>query len=373
MAMRLKSFFADTIEEAIQRAHREMGPEAMLVNSKTATPEARHLGAYEVVCAADNESNCQQTPFSSGRLEQTTAPPPVDKLSQEVSELRQQMERLAGALARSGAGMAGVASDPELSKVFAALSEAELDADLAYDIVAQLSSPVSSSAVRAILGRLVRTAPEAGRPGSTPRTVALIGPPGAGKTTTLVKLAVRFGVTSRKPAQILSMDTYRVGAAEELRSYASILGIGFQVLETTQALAQALEEHRQKDLILIDTPGLARNEMDNYPDLARFLSADPGIDTHLVLPASMRASDLKRVAQQYDGFEAGKLLFTRLDETETFGPILNQSIHMGKPVSFLSRGQRIPEDLEPATTELILDLVLKPDTMGQSRFGTVAA
>jgi flagellar biosynthesis protein FlhF len=94
---------------------------------------------------------------------------------------------------------------------------------------------------------------------------------------------------------------------------------------------------------------------------------------HLVLPASMRTSDLKRVAEQYAVFQPSKLLFTRLDETETFGPILNQSIRMGKPVSFLSSGQRIPEDLEPASEELILHLVLKRQIVGQTKFGTVAA
>src|SRR5271155_5015131 len=129
--MRLKSFFADSIEEAIQRAHRDMGPEAMLVDSKTAAPEARHLGAYEVVCAVDNESRSRGAPFKCSRVEELPAAT-VDKLSQEVSELKQQMERLALGLARSGVGMAGIASDPELSKIFVTLIQAELDADLAY-------------------------------------------------------------------------------------------------------------------------------------------------------------------------------------------------------------------------------------------------
>jgi flagellar biosynthesis protein FlhF len=81
----------------------------------------------------------------------------------------------------------------------------------------------------------------------------------------------------------------------------------------------------------------------------------------------MRAADLRRLSEQYSIFRPGKLLFTRLDETETFGPILSRSVRMGKPVSYLSRGQRIPEDLEPATSELLLDLLLGPRALGASQ------
>jgi flagellar biosynthesis protein FlhF len=184
---------------------------------------------------------------------------------------------------------------------------------------------------------------------------------------------VQYGIASRKACQILTVDTLRVGASDQLRSYAAVLGVGFQVLETTTALARALDDHQQKDLILIDTPGLSANDLEGFEDLAEFLSTYPGIDPHLVLPASMRTSDLKRVAGQYEIFKPAKLLFTRLDETETFGPILSQSIRSGKPMSFLTRGQRIPEDLEEATKDLILDLVLKPDVLSEHSFGTVAA
>jgi len=371
--MKLKSYFADTVEDALREARSEMGAEAMLVNSKRSAPEAKHLGTYEVVCATEGEIRSSSANAKPAR-NRPVAAPPIDKLSSEVSELRQQMERLARTLARSGSGgMAGIASDPDLSRAFSRLTEAELDADLAYEVVAGIGPGISDEALRARLGSVVQVNCELGCSGAESRIVALVGPPGAGKTTTLVKLAVQYGIAARKSSQILTVDTYRVAAAEELRSYAAILGIGCQVLETPANLAQALEEHRQKNLILIDTPGLSRSEMDGFTEWAEFLASYPGIDTHLVLPASMRTNDLKRMAAQYAICNPGKLLFTRLDETETFGPILSQSVRMNKPVSFLSRGQRIPEDLDVASADLILDLVLGSQTLQQSQFGTAAA
>jgi flagellar biosynthesis protein FlhF len=371
--MKLKSFFADSIEAAISLARREMGPDAMLMNSKRSNPEAKHLGAYEVVvCAADTEPLLVASPREA-RNPASEAARRVDRISQDISDLKHQMDRLALSLARSGSGMAGIASNPELSKALAALTDAELDADLAYEVIGRIGSPAAPGALRAELASLVKVDAELGCRGPTPSVVALVGPPGAGKTSSLVKLAVQYGITRRRPTQILSVDTYRIAAADELRSYAAILGIGCQVLETVAALAQTLEEQRQKDLILIDTPGLCRNAMEGYEDLAQFLSTHPGVDTHLVLPASMRTEDMKRMAERYAIFKPSKLLFTRIDETQTFGPILSQSVRMKTPVSFLCSGQGIPEDMQAATTGLILDLVLKVALAEESKFGMAAA
>jgi flagellar biosynthesis protein FlhF len=188
--------------------------------------------------------------------------------------------------------------------------------------------------------------------------VALVGPPGSGKTTTLVKFAVSFGLASRRPTLLLSMDTYRIAAAEQLRRYAAILGLGCDVLETPTALAQAIEENGGKDLILIDTPGLGAGDLEIATGLARLLAARTDIDTHLVLPASMKGGDMARVAASYEIFAPQKLLFTKLDETDTFGPILTQAIQTGKVLSYFTSGQRIPEDLETATRKRLMELVL---------------
>lgn len=266
--MKLKSFFANTIEEAIRLARRELGPDAILVNSKATNVEARHLGCYEVVVCGEvqeaglreqrhgsetGQDNPSERPAGPSRAWATSLP--VDKLSQDVSELKYRMEKLAVTLARAGKGMASIAFDPELTRVFAQLTEAELDTELAYDVIGRLTSPIPEGALRMELARLVRVDAELGSRNAPSRVVALVGPPGAGKTSALVKVAVQYGLTARKRVQILTTDTFRIGAAEELRSYAAILGIGCQVLETAEALGQALVEYRQKDLILIDTPG----------------------------------------------------------------------------------------------------------------------
>lgn len=370
--MRLKSYFAKNVQTALEMARLELGPEAMLVHSKKSPPEARHLGECEVVMALAPGDIAPAAPTP-------TAPPSPEacpRILAEMAEIRKQMERMAAAVSRSNVqSLAGGLSQPDLARIFSSLIESEVDAELAHDMLNRLrASNAGGDALHLLLAAevasRVRCDAQLGRGRQEPRIVALVGPCGCGKTTTLVKLAVHSGLTARRPAQLISMDTCRIAAADQLRSYAAILGVGFQALETPGALAQAIEEHRNKGLILIDTPGCGPNEMADAADLARFLGSRPDIDTHLVLSASTRSADLSRVVDRFEIFRPQKLLFTRLDETEAFGPILNEAARTAKPVSFLTAGQRIPEDLEPATTERIVNLVLE---RGVRRAAAVAA
>jgi len=160
--------------------------------------------------------------------------------------------------------------------------------------------------------------------------------------------------------QFLSLDTMRVGASEQLRCYAGLLGTGFQVVETIRTLGQALEEHRHKDLILIDTPGLAPGDMTQCDGMAGFLARRNDIQKHLVLPASMRSTDMARISAAYDCFRPSRLIFTRMDETETFGPVLCEAASTNRPISFFGTGQRVPEDVEPASKAMLVNRLLPP-------------
>jgi flagellar biosynthesis protein FlhF len=367
--MKIKSYYSRSVEVAIAEAREELGPEAMLVESRKAAPEARHLGEYEVIFALTSDSSPTQA--------KAPAPPP-DHLSQDVAELKKELERMRRAITRTAfAPPQWLGGAPDLSDAYATLTANEVDPDLAREIVqsaesrsgggsrprvARIKEQSDAAGYRQALALELESRftvkPSLGRSESGVRITALVGPPGAGKTTTLVKLAVNYGLACRRPVVLISMDNHRIAAAEQLRSYAGILGVGFQLLETVSALAQSIEEHRAKDLILIDTPGLGFTELGDSSTLAHFLSTRSDIDTQLTLAASVKPVDLSRMVDAYQVFKPQRLVFTKLDETTSFGPIFNEAVRTGMPLSFFATGQRIPEDLEEVAAARLTSMIL---------------
>jgi flagellar biosynthesis protein FlhF len=379
--MKIKSYFANTVEDAMAMARQELGPDAMLVNSRKSSLEARHLGAYEVVFVTEMPpGETEEAPAAETGQKRAAS----DHLAQQMAELKKELEGMRRTITRSAMAPAAWGdTSPDGSDAYAALTASEVSPELAREITqaaeSRIAQPASSklrpvpqgdrtafrSALVEELESRFKVQPVLGRGEARPRIVALVGPPGCGKTTTLVKLAVNYGLAARRPAMVLSMDTFRVAAAEQLRSYSAILGVGFQLVETVAALAQAVEANRGKELILLDTPGLGPAEVTNYSALAQFLSTREDIDTQIVVSCSMKPADLSRVVDGFECFRPQRLIFTKLDETGSFGPILNEAVRTGKPLSFFTTGQRIPEDLEAATKSRVAELILGA-TSGQA-------
>ncbi|MBI3471173.1 MAG: hypothetical protein HY013_07440 [Candidatus Solibacter usitatus] len=352
--MRLKSYYAGTVEAAMSLARQELGEEALLMNSRPAPPEARHLGLHEVVFAVERDP-----------------PPAIDgrALAAELAQLRRQLHRMSARWRRINR------FDPWLEEVADELAAAGLDDELIAAIAGKLQPhPLAGDPDRTQqmlaqeLAACFGVEPSLESPAAAPSIVALLGPPGAGKTTLLVKLAARYGLPTRRPTHLLSLDTQRIAAADQLRCYAAILGVGFEAFESANALAQGLARYSQKELILIDTPGYSPGDLDL--DLAHYLADHREIDKHLVLSCSTKSSDLSNMADRFAVFQPSKLIFTHLDETERYGGILNQASRTRWPVSFLSSGPRIPEDLEPATRERIIQLVLRGERGALERAAT---
>jgi flagellar biosynthesis protein FlhF len=374
--MRMKSFFAPTVQDAVELARVEMGPDALLVNSRQAPPEAQGLGQYEVVFAV-LPGRADATNGGPVEAQEQATPPAEDPVLRELLRLRKQIDEMGSSLNDINAqAYSWAVPAPEFSEAFGRLMDAGFSVDVAKRIVKQAHArldgdPASWSrrrtferesverAVRAELERLLSTDSAFDGSGNRSHVIALVGAPGSGKTATLVKLAVRYGISASRPVHLISADTNRVGAADQLRTYAAIIGATFDAVDSTRTLQQALEANREKGLILIDTPGYAAADMEEAGELARFLTQHPAIEVQLVAPASMRPADLSGAIDRFEMFAPAKLIFTRLDETSAWGGVIGESVRTGKPISFLGTGQQIPEDLEPATAERLLERVLE--------------
>jgi flagellar biosynthesis protein FlhF len=197
---------------------------------------------------------------------------------------------------------------------------------------------------------------EDGTPGK--RIVVFVGPTGVGKTTSIAKLGAHLALRKRKKIVFMTLDGYRIGAVEQLRTYASLMGVPFRFVSEVADLPKAIREHGQRDYILIDTAGRAPKDLGAMEDLAEFMKSSSQIERHLVLSATTKASDLKEIVDRFEICRPDHLLFTKLDETSTLGPILNELVRSQKTASYYSDGQRVPEDLHAAQREQIVDMVL---------------
>ncbi len=227
----------------------------------------------------------------------------------------------------------------------------------------QPAPPIALRAYAAeLISKKLRFAPPFAQPSSdAAKVVVFAGPAGAGKTTTLIKIAIRECLAQRQPVRILSLDPYRVAAHEKLRSFASIIGVGFTALNSVQEFLAAAEESRNKSVVLVDTPGYSPAELDGAAEIASCFERLANKQVHLVLPASMKRADLTRSIRGYAVFRPDFLLFTKLDETESQGAILSAALEADKPLSYFGTGQNIPEDIEPAHARALLAAVFRPE------------
>ena len=182
-----------------------------------------------------------------------------------------------------------------------------------------------------------------------PTKLALVGPTGVGKTTTLAKMAATFQLKHRLAVGMITVDTFRMAAAEQLETYGRIMEVPTLVARDHTEMNRALRELSDRDLILIDTVGRAPGDSGNLKDMEKVLGAVGEMQAHLVLSCPTRDADQRRVVKSFQRFNPASLIFTKLDESKIYGPMLNRMVETGLPVSYLTFGQKVPDDLEEAT------------------------
>jgi flagellar biosynthesis protein FlhF len=197
--------------------------------------------------------------------------------------------------------------------------------------------------------------PESNAPASRAgaRKMALVGPTGVGKTTTLAKIASHYALDCGQDVVLVTLDTYRIAAVEQLRTYGRLLGIPVEVAADGQSLQEVFEHYADADLILVDTPGYGPGDATSLARLGAALRRIEGLEIHLLVTASVRAGEMRRVLGAFDPLGYDRLIFSKLDEARHLGEVLNAWNHADLPVSYFTTGQRVPEDLEAASVEYL--------------------
>ena len=188
---------------------------------------------------------------------------------------------------------------------------------------------------------------------------AFIGPTGVGKTTTIAKLAALLRLHHKKEIGIISVDSYRIGAVDQLRTYASIMGLPCLSAFTPQELKMAVHKMRDKEIVLIDTAGQSHLDKNRMKELRQLMEGAHEISSHLVLSVTTEPKDMKEVARNFSILNPETYVFTKLDETRRRGTIIDQVLQLKKPISFVTNGQRVPEDILAASKSTLLKLILR--------------
>jgi flagellar biosynthesis protein FlhF len=186
-----------------------------------------------------------------------------------------------------------------------------------------------------------------------PTVVIFIGPTGVGKTTTLAKIAANHALEKNLKVGLITADTYRIAAVEQLRTYAEILGMPLSVLYSPTEMKKALDEYRDKDLILIDTAGRSYRNKGQFEELKELISESCADEVYLVLSSTTSIRNNKEIINNYSFLDKYKLVFTKTDETPALGIMLNSRIMTGKALSYLTIGQGVPDDIEVASVDRI--------------------
>jgi flagellar biosynthesis protein FlhF len=373
--MQLKRFRGRHLPEVMRQIRAELGPEAVILHTKHGPGGlSRFLGgsSVEVLAAVDHPSGpgspapagaeaARAAPVA-GRAAEGSAPriPPgsIDARRESRDGIDAQLRELRRLLLRFG-GVSAV--DAALRPLYGRLVAAGFEDSLAYAIVSTLADgaagpEASIETLQGALGSLVRV--DSPPLGLRAGVVALVGPSGAGKTTTLAKLAALAHLDGAA-VQLISLDDGALGAPSPLETFAAIMGAAHATAQTPEEVARAARGAARRGLVLVDSPGLGPRQSGAVTGLDALLRAAGTTEVHLVLPATMKASDALAAVRGFAPVGPSHLLFTRLDETTELGTLVSVGAAAGLPLSYVSTGREVPTDIERATIRTLVTRALQ--------------
>lgn len=284
----------------------------------------------------------------------------AEKIRKLENELAQMKALLAQVMSKDASG--GSISMQE------ALRRQEVDAPILDDMAARsgagetladMKSEAAKTTLCSYLENVVKCVNGIQLAKSGTRIVALIGPTGVGKTTTLAKIAARFVLEKGVSAALITADTYRISAVEQLKTYSDIIELPLEIVYSPEELRAAIRKHKDKQLILIDTAGRSQHNEYQMKELTELLKANSRIEKHLVISATTKSRDAEDILEKFSVCRPERVIFTKVDETGSVGLVLNLLYEKEIALSYLAYGQSVPDDIMPASTEKLAELLLR--------------
>ncbi len=373
--MEVRTFRAATIQEALALVRSELGPEAAVLQTRHVPRRGlwnrlRRRTEVEVTASLQVKvpsrvNRPEPAPASVAAPSPAEAAPAPRWESQELprvlsTQLSQLEEMVARLYQESRAARVPEVPEP-LFDLFTELLDRDLPEQAAKQLVQQLAQQLPPEElhdpllVRGRLHRLVESRLKVAGPiqlvPGQRRVVALVGPTGVGKTTTIAKLAANFRLRQRRSVGLITVDTYRIAAVEQLRTYAQIIDLPMVVVGSPGEMAPALAQLGQVELVLIDTAGRSPRDEVKLHELKAFLTLAQADEVHLVLSASAGANTLLGTARRFDVVGPNRLLLTKLDEAAALGHLLPVLEQLPLPLSYLTDGQNVPDDIQAARAD----------------------
>ncbi|MCI6097904.1 MAG: flagellar biosynthesis protein FlhF [Selenomonadaceae bacterium] len=293
------------------------------------------------------------------------AAPDESGKDEEIRDLQNQLEEMKAMLMEMSRNKGAGDAVPTLQN---AMQSQEVTEKIIQDMIAKLNgteilapsnSVKAANALEKYIRKAIRVANGITLYSNKPKVVALIGPTGVGKTTTLAKIAAKFVLEQGARVALITADTYRISAVEQLKTYSDILGLPLEIVYNPEALRKAIEKHKDKQLILIDTAGRSQYNEYQMKELSGLLSIDADIEKHLVMSATTKTSDGVELLENFSICQPDRVIFTKVDETGTHGIILNILHRRKVALSYITNGQSVPDDIEPASVERLAELLLR--------------
>lgn len=355
--MKIKRYWVAGMAEGLALIRKEMGPDAVILESK----RRRQKGFWgfflprtlEITAAVDGEEDKKTEHKKTETVDY--------ELNNELGRIRTMMEKM---ISQQKIFV------PESGSVFNywqdRLLRNDVDKEVAAEIIQEIKAASEGKSLTPevtealILGRIAKAIRTSDIPAKA-KYLSFVGTTGVGKTTTLAKLAADFAFRQRKKTAIITVDTYRIGAVEQLKTYAEITGIPLEVVYTIPEMKQAVEKYRDYEAIFIDTAGRSSKSFLHIAETAQYINWIGDGIVYLVVSATTKLRDIRKIAEAYRQTNYAGLIITKLDETDTYGTILNVCKITSLPIAFVTTGQNIPDDINPADAGRLAEMVLGED------------